>query len=369
MARDVKSMSRRFFLTGLLTTPFALKTDPLSACSLVFVNDRKIAKIVVRSMDLPVALPERPKLFVFPRGLVRNSQTSVIPGVKGRIEGIGPDTIRWTSKYGCVTMVSFDGCASDGLNEKGLAAHMLVLDDSELEPPDGRPVLPDTHWVQYVLDNFASVKEVVHAHRSGAFRVAAAWSSDLHYTKHLPTHLAIQDSSGDSAIIEYVKGKLVIHHGSEYRVMTNDPPYDEMVERAKQYSPFGGSKPLPGDEGPEGRFGRLASYYKYLPDPKTYNEAVGGALSLMRIAQVPFRDPGRAADQGFWGAVQTNWISAADVTNNIYYVNSATVPALLWVDLKKISLRPGAPLLFLDPHNPKVGGNAQSHLKRWKNPG
>ncbi|WP_330082535.1 hypothetical protein [Methylocystis iwaonis] len=54
-------MQRRAFLTGLLSLPFALTTEELRACSLAFVNDRKLAKIVVRSMDLPVALPERPK--------------------------------------------------------------------------------------------------------------------------------------------------------------------------------------------------------------------------------------------------------------------------------------------------------------------
>ncbi len=359
-------MQRRAFLTGLLAAPFALKVDALSACSLAFVNDRKIAKIVVRSMDLPVVLPERPKFFVFPRGMARNSQQSVIPGVKAKIEGVGTDTMRWTSKFGCAAIVSFEGGSTDGLNEKGLAAHLLVLDESQLEAPDGRPVLPDTHWAQYVLDNFATVKEVVEAHRGGGFRVAAAWSTDLGYAKHLPTHLAVQDSSGDSAIIEYVKGKLVVHQGPEYRVMTNDPPYDEMLERVKQYASFGGTKPLPGGSDPEARFVRLVEYSKYLPDPKNYTEAVAGAFSLLRIAQVPFQDPARAQDKGFWGACQTNWVSAADVTNKIYYVNSATVPSLFWLELREANFKPGAPLLFLDPHDPKIGGDARRHLKQWK---
>ena len=188
-------MRRRSFLTGLLSAPFALNANELMACSLAFVNDRKIAKIVVRSMDLPVALPERPKFVVFPRGMGRNSQTSVLPGVKAKIEGVGTDTMRWTSKFGCAAVVSFDGASTDGLNEKGLAAHLLVLDESQLEAPDGRPVLPDTHWAQYVLDNCATVREVVEAHRGGNFRVAAAWSTDLGYPKHLPTHLAVQDAS------------------------------------------------------------------------------------------------------------------------------------------------------------------------------
>lgn len=361
-------MRRRSFLTGLLSAAFALNANELMACSLAFVNDRKIAKIVVRSMDLPVALPERPKFVVFPRGMGRNSQTSVLPGVKAKIEGVGTDTMRWTSKFGCAAIVSFDGGSTDGLNEKGLAAHLLVLDESQLEAPDGRPVLPDTHWAQYVLDNCATVREVVEAHRGGNFRVAAAWSTDLGYPKHLPTHLAVQDASGDSAIIEYVKGKLVIHEGPEYRVMTNDPPYDEMLEHVKQYAPFGGTKPLPGGEDAEGRFVRLVEYSKYLPDPKNYSEAVAGAFSLLRIAQVPFRDPARAEDKGFWGACQTNWVSAADVTNGIYYVNSATAPSLFWLDLRRVNFKPGAPMLFLDPHDPKVGGDARRHLKQWKAP-
>ncbi|HMK90025.1 MAG TPA: linear amide C-N hydrolase [Methylocystis sp.] len=369
MWSDDKSIPRRSFVAGLLAAPFALRGGPVSACSLAFVNNRQLAKIVVRSMDLPVALAERPKFVVLPRGMARNSQTSVLPGVKAKIEGVGPDTMRWTSKHGSAVIVSFEGGATDGLNEKGLSAHMLVLDESRLEGPDNRPVLPDTHWAQYVLDNFATVNEVVDAHRSGAFRLAAAWSTDLSYSKHLPTHLAVQDSSGDSAIIEYIEGKLVIHHGPGFRVMTNDPPYDQMIELMKQYAPFGGTRPLPGGEAAEDRFLRLAAFSKYLPDPKNYTESVANALSLLRVAQVPFRDPARAPDKGFWGACQTNWVTAADVTNNVYYVSSATAPSLFWLDLKDANLKPGAPLLSVELHDPKVGGNVVRYLKRWNGAG
>lgn len=359
-------MYSRSLVMGLSTAALLVTTHEAPACSLAFVNNRKIAKIVTRSMDLPVALPERPKFVVFPAGTPRDSQRSQLPGIKARLEGIGPDTIRWTARYGSAGIVSFEGATTDGLNEKGLAAHVLVLDESQLEPPDNRSVLPDTHWVQYVLDNFATVTEVVEAHRAGKFRLAAAWSTDLGYSKHLPTHLAVQDASGDSAIIEYVKGRLVIHHGPQYRIMTNDPSYDEMIELMKQYAPFGGTKPLPGDETPPARFLRLADYARYLPDPKNYTEAVAGALSLLRIAQVPFRDPARVPDRSFWGGVQTNWVSAADVTNRIYYVNSSTVPSLFWLDLRKVNLKADAPILYLDLHDPKVGGDAQRYLKPWQ---
>lgn len=40
-------------------------------------------------------------------------------------------------------------------------------------------------------------------------------------------HLASEDASGDSAIIEYTKGKPVIHQGRRYQIRTNDPICDE----------------------------------------------------------------------------------------------------------------------------------------------
>ena len=74
--------------------------------------------------------------------------------------------------------------------------------------------------------------------------------------------------------------------------MTNDPPLDEMLNRMKKYKAFGGTQALPGEsmEG-ESRFARLAAYQKLLPEPRNSTEAVAAALSLMRIAQIPFRDP------------------------------------------------------------------------------
>ena len=43
-------------------------------------------------------------------------------------------------------------------------------------------------------------------------------------------HLAIEDASGDSAVIEFVKGVQKIYHGKQYHIMTNDPAYDEQLK-------------------------------------------------------------------------------------------------------------------------------------------
>lgn len=40
-------------------------------------------------------------------------------------------------------------------------------------------------------------------------------------------HLAISDTTADSAIFQYVDGKVVIHHGPEYTVVTNSPTFTQ----------------------------------------------------------------------------------------------------------------------------------------------
>ena len=87
----------------------------------------------------------------------------------------------------------------------------------------------------------------------------------------------------------------------------------------------------------------------------------------MRIAQIPFRDPEKDTEEpeALWRGCQTNWVSAADPTHKVYYINSSVAPALGWVELKDLNLRPGAPARILNPHDPKSGGNLARHFKKW----
>jgi choloylglycine hydrolase len=212
----------------------------------------------------------------------------------------------------------------------------------------------------------------VHAHKGGKFRLVAVTAPAFGLKATLGSHLAVEDATGDSAIIEYVAGELAIHHGPEYTVMTNDPPLDEMLRRMKKYKAFGGNQSLPGEslEG-ESRFARLAAYKKLLPEPRNSTEALAAALSLLRIAQVPFRDGEKDEESGpeaLWRGCQTTWVSAADLTHKIYRINSAIALNQGWVDLKTLNFSVGAPILFVDPHDPKEGGDLTGRFKEWKLP-
>ena len=78
-------------------------------------------------------------------------------------------------------------------------------------------------WTQYLLDNAANVEEALKLFEGiQIVRVEA----NGHKAN---VHVAIEDASGDSAIIEFIGGKPVIHHGRQYTIMTNDPTYDQQL--------------------------------------------------------------------------------------------------------------------------------------------
>jgi choloylglycine hydrolase len=50
-------------------------------------------------------------------------------------------------------------------------------------------------------------------------------------------HLSISDATGDSAIFEYIHGKLVIHHSKRYQVMTNSPMFADQLALNAYWEP------------------------------------------------------------------------------------------------------------------------------------
>ena len=117
--------------------------------------------------------------------------------------------VRWTSKYGSV---SFNFIASQtswtGMNEAGLVIHSMRLDEGSRAPkPDTRSSISAHYWLQYMLDNFSTVKEVVAS--DSTLRV---FSPD-----RIP-HYLVSDRYGHCATIEFIDAKTVIHSGNDLPV-------------------------------------------------------------------------------------------------------------------------------------------------------
>lgn len=296
-------------------------------CTRVMWPDANGAVIVGRNMDFHKDLMTN--LWTQPKGITRDD------GVQGKLT--------WTSKYGSVVATAFDMISVDGLNEAGLAGHVLWLAESDYGTrEDSRTQLSQAIWMQYFLDNYATVAEAVEWIEKADVQVVQMMDP----TGGAPPaiHLALDDATGDSCIIEYSDGKPKVYHSREYRVMTNSPTYDQQLELVRTISGLGGDQPLPGSTLASDRFARAAYYVSRLDQPKTQLQATAAMFSVIRNAAQPFRIP----DPGKPDASQTLWQTVSDLTNKRYVFESTTRPNIVWVDLGDLDLTEGAPQLKLN---------------------
>lgn len=266
----------------------------------------------------------RSKMWVFPRGVKRDG-------------GVGSGSVEWTSKYGSVVTSVYDFGSADGMNEAGLVVNLLYLVESDygVDKRSGQKKLSVGAWVTYVLDLFPTVAEAVAALKADSLCIVAP---DLPMGKKSGAHLSLSDAHNNSAILEYIGGKLVIHEGSEYRVMTNSPPYDRQLAIKEYWEEIGGATFLPGTHRAADRFGRLNYNLKAVPKVNTSQLAVATVFSIIRHISVPLG----IADPDKPNLASTLWRTVADHTARMYFFEPVTSPSIFWVNLKKLDLSEGS---------------------------
>ncbi len=328
----------------------ATVAQPIEACTRALFTGTDGVVITGRSMDWVEDMHS--DLWVFPKGLKRDGAA-------------GPKSVSWTSKYGSLIVAGYNAGTADGINEKGLVANLLYLTESDYGKPGSQtPLLSISLWAQYALDNFATVSEAVDTLRQEPFIVLAP---TLPNGSPAQLHLSISDASGDSAIFEYIGGKLVIHHGKQYQVMTNSPTFDKQLALNAYWQEIGGLKFLPGTNRAADRFARAsfligaipkeadAHYISAVPQKDFANQAVASVIGVIRSVSVPLgistpHEPNIAS---------TLWRTASDQKNKVYYFDSATSPNTFWVPLADLDFKEGAPIKKLTASGGKIySGNA-----------
>jgi len=328
-ARFLRQAARVALAVSLLA---AAPASACTRCMRVFADGNVV---VGRSMDW-VEDPGS-EIWVFPRGMKRQGNA-------------GPSSLEWTSRFGSVG-VSFYGVATaDGMNEKGLVANLLYLAESDYGPSvAGRPHLSIGGWAQYALDNYATVAEAVAGLEKEPFTIVAPV---------LPNgdpgvgHLSLSDPSGDSAIFEYVGGRLTVHHDRRYTVMTNSPPFADQLALNAYWQRIGGDVMLPGTIRASDRFVRASFYIGAIPANLTGTRAIASVFSVIRNASAPLgittpNEPNVAS---------TIWRTVHDHKHRTLYFDSATSPTLFWVALEELDFTAGAPVKKL----PLKGGETYS---------
>ncbi len=341
-------LKRKFLYGALAAAAIVLAASQFAgACTRVLWNDNKLAVFAARTMDWPEST--EPILTAFPRGMSRDG------GRAGPTRVVAENPAKWSSKYASMVTTIYGIGTADGFNERGLGAHMLYLTATDFGARDAsKPGLQAGLWAQYALDNAATVNEALDVLDKIQVVMVEAHGHQAN------VHLALEDAGGDSAIIEYIGGKPVVHHGRQFTIMTNDPAYDDQLALLNKldFSHPSSDMPLPGNVNPRDRFARADYYLAMLPAPKDERQAVAGMFAIARNVSVPFGAPYKN-----FGIYNTEYRTVMNLTDKRYYFELSTAPNVVWVDLMEMNLAPGAPAMALNPNDIALSGNVTDKFK------
>ena len=318
-------------------------------CTRILWNTNNLAVVVGRSMDWPEST--QPMLAILPRGVQRDG------GKVGPIEVVKENPLKWISKYGSVVATIYDAGSVDGLNEKGLGMNLLFLTATDYGPRDlSKAGVQSMLWGQYFLDNAETVKEALEL-MTNIQPVMVE-----HAGHNSSVHLTLEDETGDSAVVEYIKGKPKIYHGHQYQVMTNDPPYEQQLAHMEKFDFTNATREtaLPGNVDPISRFVRAHYFLQTLREPKDGQEAIATIISIARNASVPFNAPYKTPGTIY----NTEYRTVLDLTNRRYFFELTTSPNVVWVELMKFDLSPGSPALTLNPDNRALSGDVSKNFEK-----
>lgn len=197
--------------------------------------------------------------------------------------------ITWVSKYGSIAFNTFGRDFVDGgMNEAGLFIQEMSLVENQYPEDSTKPRFFMMLWMQYVLDNFESVDQVVDSANNV---IIDGWN----------WHFFAADAAGNTAAIEYIGGKPVLTYGK--------------------------AMPIEDD-----RFVNAATLINRSPD-----------------SPLPPLDYGmKILEEMAWDGTQ--WSYVCDLTNKTIQFHTKDSPELKTLSLADFDFGPDSPVLMMDIH-------------------
>lgn len=270
-------------------------------------------------------------------------------------------TRTWNGIYGFVGMDFLDEETTDklgrrifidGLNEAGLSAAWLWLDESAFplrDPGDEKALLYGdlVTWIVSQYSRVAEVKEALLAVRDHITTSELLSEFDLTF----PLHLIVHDTTGKSLIAQWhfdVVGAGPVMHlysGEEVDnvgVLTNSPIYPDQLAELAQYGHItneNGLEGLPGGLDSVSRFVRLAKLREFLDSPLGDESdrvgAVAQALHAINHVDVGY---GVEMDDTFVSQFnETSLTVVRDHSNLVLYFKGLHNQSLRSIDLKTLN--------------------------------
>lgn len=247
--------------------------------------------------------------------------------------------ISWTSQFGSVT---FNAIArefpSDGINEAGLFISIMDgegLQKDEYPEPDSRSPFMGGQLVQYQLDNFSTVDEVIASYQSIRLAKPPENSPSVHQQA---IHFLVNDSRGKCASIEFLNGEMVCHSGwtMPVKVFANNT-YDHSIAYFWQFrflnlfSPI----PIPEDNRPSLlRFAVAADRVKKYR-PQRSGPAVDYAFQILQDVEMHPTN-------------HTLWSTVYDSSNKQIHFRFWNNDQIRWFDVSSLDFSCTTPVKVLD---------------------
>ncbi|MCP4217540.1 MAG: linear amide C-N hydrolase [bacterium] len=287
--------------------------------------------IIGRNLDMPETVDGM--VVVNKRGVQKESRSfnRLLSGKKDKA-----GVISWVSKYGSVTFnpngVEF---ADGGMNEAGLFVEEMSLMEAAYPDSAARPRFFMMQWIQYLLDNFETVDQVV----TNAGRVSLdGW----------PWHFFVVDAGGNCAVIEFLEGKPVVHTGANlpYPVLCNSV-YTAELAAQKEYAGYGGSTAVD------------------MKNPKVPRFVQGSHL-LKNYSPTAGQSP---VDFGFtvleaMSRGTTQWYKVYDARKKRVYFKTSVGKRIRYLDLADCDFSCRKPVRLLDI-NVDLAGDIAPHFKDY----
>ena len=229
--------------------------------------------------------------------------------------------LTWTSRYASATFNQFGReFPMGGINEAGLAVESMMLEETEYPAVDTRPAVESLQWIQYQLDNFSTIEEVIASDSN--LRIRGEWGFGIHYL--------VCDRKNSCATIEFIGGKLISHTKDMMPVKTlSNSAYAASVsfwekKKIPQSDPYGSIE----------RFILAANSVRNYDPQKNTNTPIDFAFNLLR--DVEHR------------SFTTQWSIVYDIATLSIYFRTRENPRIRYFSLKSFDFSCASPVQVLD---------------------
>lgn len=192
----------------------------------------------------------------------------------------------WAAKYGSLSFkmttpkgTVLPSAVQGGMNTQGLVVSLQELSGSQFQKPSPiKPNINNIYLVQYWLDTAKNVPEALDKLKK--LNVVTTWW----YGKAVPIHYVLHDSYGNSAVVEFLKGRPYVYQGVglPYSVVTNTLFTKSCVMAKKTL------KKVPGGYSSDARLLRGFMFLNRSPKLIADKNALGfGFAALQDVAEAP----------------------------------------------------------------------------------